>query len=474
MLMANKRRPSHAASAATPARKAAFQLVSAVRTQEVYLSSVAPMVLEGAPLSPSDKAFARLLAQGALSLQTTLDALIDRALRSPRDIKPDVRDALRLAAYEILYLHKEDHAAVDQGVELVRFFAPRATGVANYVLHRIVEEKSAFPFGDPEDSLEVAALFYGFPEWLARAIKKDIGTRNAISVMKESLEPAPVYFTANACVTSHDAIAQVLEEAAIEYATVRPFMVSDLAAPRRSDTVFQLANRADVGQEAFSKLLQEGAIVVSDLSAQSIVERAVRTLPSCNARVLEIGAGRGTKTILMQSACARVGIELAAYDVIDIKKKKLQELEQRMRAAGGMISQTFVADATKELPASEDGYDLVFVDAPCSGIGTLRRHPEIKARLAEDDPHTLAHIGQAMLERAAACVRPGGALMYATCTILKEENDKTVKRFLASPAASGFEVVPIGAKGSAYFKTPIEPHGADLHFAALFTRAGES
>ena len=447
--------------------------MSAVRTQEVYLSSVVPTVLEGTSLSPSDKAFARLLAQGALSTQTTLDTLIDRALRSPRDIKPDVRDALRLASYEILYLHKEDHAAVDQGVELVRFFAPRATGVANYVLHRIVEERDAFPFGDPEESLEVAALFYGFPEWLARAIKKDIGTRNALCMMRESLEPAPVYFAVNARVTSQDIIAHALEEAGIEYATIRPFMAPDPAVQGRADTVFQLVNRADVGQEAFSKLLREGAIVVSDLSAQSIAERAVRTLPARDARVLEIGAGRGTKTLLLQSACARAGIELASYEVIDISKKKVSELEQRVRAAGGMVSQTFVADATKELPASAGQYDLVFVDAPCTGIGTLRRHPEIKARLAEGDSRMLAHIGQAMLSQAAACVRPGGSLMYATCTILKEENEKTVKRFLASPAASGFEAVPIGAKGSAYFKTPIEPHGADLHFAALFERTGE-
>ena len=135
--MATKHRRTSASSTATPARKAALELVRRSRESHQFLSSFAPRVLESAQLESADKAFARLLAQGALSLQVTLDALINEVLRTPCDIQDDVRDALRISAYEIIYLHKEDHAAVDQGVELVRSFAPRATGVANYVLHQV-------------------------------------------------------------------------------------------------------------------------------------------------------------------------------------------------------------------------------------------------------------------------------------------------------------------------------------------------
>ena len=162
--MATKHRRTSAPSTATPARKTALELVRRSRESHQFLSAFAPRVLEAAQLEGADKAFARLLAQGALSLQVTLDALINEVLRTPRDIQDDVRDALRISAYEIIYLHKEDHAAVDQGVELVRSIAPRATGVANYVLHRIVEAKERFPEGDPETSLEAAARFYGFPD----------------------------------------------------------------------------------------------------------------------------------------------------------------------------------------------------------------------------------------------------------------------------------------------------------------------
>lgn len=430
------------------------------------MASVAARVLDEFDLDPSDRAFARLLAQGALSLQVTLDALIDRSLRSPRDIKPEVRLALRLATYEIIYLHKEDHAAVDQGVELVRYIAPRATGVANYVLHRIVEEKESFPFGDPQESLEAAALFYGFPAWLARAVKKDIGTRGALALMAGSLAPAPIWF-ANTTGLSKDDLIEVLESAGIEFNTCRP-LIDDTNA--LEDEIFQLAHRGNVGSRALLDLLKDDKVVISDLSAQSIVLRAVAALPE-EARVLEMGAGRGTKTLRFQSACAKRGILLSAYDALDISAKKLKLLASRVERAGGSVDELIAHDAMKPLDSPREPYDLIFIDAPCTGVGTLRRHPELKARLEEDDSRSLAKIGQAMLEHAAPLVRPGGSLMFATCTIFKEENEKTVKRFLASPAAAGFEVVAIGRGGAPFFKTPIEPNGADLHFACLLSKS---
>lgn len=99
-------------------------------------------------------------------------------------------------------------------------------------------------------------------------------------------------------------------------------------------------------------------------------------------------------------------------------------------------------------------------------MGTLRRHPEIKARLHKEDAKKLSATSQAMLVQAAHKVKPGSYLMFATCTIQKEENEKTVKRFLASPAGSAFEIVPLGAQGTPFFKTPFDA-GADLHFGSV-------
>ena len=144
-------------------------------------------------------------------------------------------------------------------------------------------------------------------------------------------------------------------------------------------------------------------------------------------------------------------------------------LEERVVKAGGSIASALAHDATKPLPVADEAYDLIFIDAPCTGLGTLRRHPEIKARLHKEDAKKLSATSQAMLVQAAPKVKLGGYLMFATCTILKEENEKTVKRFLASPAASAFEIVPLGAQDTPFFKTPFDT-GADLHFAALLQK----
>ena len=465
--MATKRRHASDASKATPARRAALALTRAVREQNAYLSGLAPQVFSRFQLEASDRAFAHLLAQGVVSLQTTLDAVIDEVLRSPRDIKDDVRDVLRIAAYEILYLGKEAHAAVDQGVELVRQVAPRATGVANFVLHRIVEERPRFPYGDPACSLEAATLYYGFPAWLARAIEKDIGTNNALVLMRGSLQAAPVWFTPNACRMTSGELLRFLEATKIEFNTCESLIALD--SPDQA-AIFQFVDRGNVGDPAFLTLLEEDKVVVSDLSAQSITLLAASLVPRTNARVLEIGAGRGTKTLQLQSLCAERGVSFEAYEVVDVKPRKIEQLEARIERAGGTITQALVHDATTPFPQEPGTFDLVFIDAPCTGVGTLRRHPEIKARLGEEDSASLARIGQAMLEQACALVKPEGSLLYSTCTIFKEENEQVIERFLGSSAGAVFETVAIGADGTAFFNTPITPHGPDLHFAALLRR----
>ena len=214
---------------------------------------------------------------------------------------------------------------------------------------------------------------------------------------------------------------------------------------------------------------EAGWKAISALRDTILFRDIIRRYRIKDARLLEIGAGRGVKTLLFQSECSRCNIQLAEYDALDLSVKKLSVLEERVVKAGGSIASALAHDATKPLPVADEAYDLIFIDAPCTGLGTLRRHPEIKARLHKEDAKKLSATSQAMLVQAAPKVKLGGYLMFATCTILKEENEKTVKRFLASPAGSAFEIVPLGAQGTPFFKTPFDT-GADLHFAALLQK----
>ena len=194
----NHFRPRTAKSLATPARICAFETLKLAMDKSLFVSQAFDRVMEGKKLKPEEKAFSRLLSVGTTGTVGVLDELINRVLSSPRDIKMDVRIALRISTYELFFLKKSSHAAVDQGVELVRYVSSHATGLANYALRRLSDLQIGFPFGDSEESFDVAIYEQGFPLWLGQRLKKDLGKRNALSIMKEANEPAPLYMMVNA------------------------------------------------------------------------------------------------------------------------------------------------------------------------------------------------------------------------------------------------------------------------------------
>ena len=197
-----KNPPKKPRSKASPARLAALDVVRAVRERDAFAQDVIGTRIDRSDLSSEDRAFATKLALGVVSATGTLDEIIDRALNAPSDVKPDVRDALRVSTYEIIFLGKTPHAAVDQGVELVRSFAMSASGLANAVLRKIVLMRQAFPFGDPMRDPEALARLHAFPLWLARKLIVDLGPQEALDFMRASNEQAPLFIAVNAAKTS--------------------------------------------------------------------------------------------------------------------------------------------------------------------------------------------------------------------------------------------------------------------------------
>jgi len=181
-----------------PARLLAVHVGAAARTRDAFAGDVLDARLGASGLSSEDRAFARVLSLGVASSWGTLDDVIDRCLRSPRDIEVDVRDALRVSTYEMVFLDKAGHAAVDQGVELVRAVQPKAAGLANAVLRKISVLKDDFPFGDPSSDDAALARSFAFPLWLASLLIEQMGRAAAARFMQASNTPAPVFFGVNA------------------------------------------------------------------------------------------------------------------------------------------------------------------------------------------------------------------------------------------------------------------------------------
>ena len=180
-------------SNATPARLAALDVVRTVRERNAFAQDVIAQVIDKSTMSVEDRAFATLLALGTVSARGTLDEIIDRALDTPEDIFRETRDALQISTYELIFLGKEAHAAVDQGVEMVKSFSPGpAARVANAVLHKIVRLRIDFPFGNPATDLDALARTQAFPTWMAKKLMEETGPQAAIEFMRASNEQAPL------------------------------------------------------------------------------------------------------------------------------------------------------------------------------------------------------------------------------------------------------------------------------------------
>lgn len=436
---------------ATAARRRALALLGERRRREARARDLLRGSEALSALPERDRAFATRLVLGVTAAEGALDRALGAHLRRGAHLEPRVRDALRLAAFELLYLGERSDVAVSQGVELVRGVAPRAAGLANAVLRRVADDdvpalaaaRERVASGDfgASDLALVGAL----PVWLCERALASLGPADAAAWATGALEPAGAWVAANrARLSPSDAEALLAKAGCDPVAGSVPGSFL-LGAPARL---------------APSGLVERVDVLPCDLAAQEVVLAAA---PAPGSRVLEVGQGRGTKTVLIEGAAVAAGgpCEIVAVE-LDPRKSALAA--RRMEAAGVAEHVACVAADARTLGAGDlpdvllGAFDLVFVDAPCTGTGTLARHPEIAWSLGADAPGELAALQGEILSAAAARVAPGGRLVYATCSVLAEEDEAVVEAFLASPAGAGFELVS-GAR------TSVRPN-TDTHFHA--------
>ena len=449
---------------ASPARQAALRVTSIVRERDAFAQELIHKYIDSSRMSREDRAFATRLTLGVVSSYGTLDDVINRCLDRVSDINDDVRDALRISTYEIIFLKKEPHAAVSQGVELVKTIAPKASGLANAVLRRIADKAHKFPFGDPRTDIEAFARLHAFPEWLAKRALLDLGPEDTRDYLAGSNEPAPLFVAINAAKADESEVVETIVAA-------------------HGDPVAVSVNGEDIpgcyclseGRVLFDgrvrHMIQTGQLLVSDASSQQIA-RLVLTEEK-PASLLEVGAGRGTKTVLIQSdAQRRYGSQIDEYVTVDNLEFKTNITAERAEEYGIHVSESITGDATVlDDVVGERAFDVVFIDAPCSGLVTLRRHPEIRWRLNPEKIDEFAKTGLALLKSASTHVTPGGSIVFSTCTITRAENIDVVKAFLASDEGASFSLAPIG--GAPCFNPALKPGSPDAHFAVRLVKAAE-
>lgn len=405
-----------------------------------------------ANLDPRARAQATRLAYGAVQRRRTLDWLIDGALDRPAALEPAVRDILRLGAYELAFSDGvPPRAAVDQAVRQARALrGPKArasarAGVVNAVLRRIATDGPRLLTSLDGDGAEAAALRHSMPDWIAGRLIDALGYDDAVAVMEAATRPA---------------------ETALRWNPLRgPRGRLEAGLPagwRRGD----LAPEAYVLDGAFaleSSQAWERGWAMGQSRASQLVAHVVAPRPG--ERVLDLCAAPGAKTTHM-AALAHGGARITAVELRPGRARGLGDLARRM----GAVVEVVEGDA-RDVPLP-GGYDAVLVDPPCTGLGVLSARPDARWRRREESLAPLAELQRALLRRALELARPGGRVVYSTCTLIAEENEDVV-----AAAGAPLDDLAAGHPGLAHPRMPRalltlpHRHGTDGFFIARLRAA---
>lgn len=475
--------------APSPARLLAYECLESTRKRDAFARNILDRMLDESDLDGKDKAFATRLVLGVISTSGTLDSILNGCMRSPRDVNDDVRTALRIAAYEMLFMDKAAHAAVDQGVRVVRSAVPKAAGLANAVLRKVASAKEDFPFGDPDVEMGAFSTQQGFPLWMTEKLAASYGAEDARDMIIASNEPAPVFIAVNSLRTDDERVIDRFEKAGAELV---PVTIMGKSIPG----CYWMPDPDKLHRKGVKDLLSEGSVLVSDAASQTIVQVACETaFTAKNGRgaqgplsALELCCGRGTKTILLQDRMHLVsGMQFCPFIAVDNVPYKVEVTEKRARLFDARVDAVLCADVLapsfeedlRSVEGASGGFDLVFLDAPCSGTGTLRRHPEIRWRMAPDDIIACARLELALLCKASALVAAGGVLVYSTCSAEPEEDELVIAQFMRMAESESFEVMGMDADSTTpmSFHVPLKPGMTptghpypDSHFCTVLKR----
>jgi 16S rRNA (cytosine967-C5)-methyltransferase len=424
----------------TTARSVAVETVRRVTDEDAYSTRVLPALLERSRLAPRDRALASELALGTLRHVPGLDRAIGlRATRSVARMSPGARAALRLGAYQLLFMRIPRHAAVNESVDLA---TPRERGFVNAILRKIADDPPPTAAGTTDDDIFVRT---GMSPWAVRELRLLLGDDEAEVAAEAFGERGFLSLRTNTCRTSVDAFVRGL----------RASGHSPHHAQLHPDCIL-----LDGGDPARLRGFKQGWFAVQD-QASAFVVGALD--PEPGDRVLDVCAAPGGKAAHIACMVGETGTVVAA-DVRPERAALVRSTADRL----GVAMQVVVQDGTRA--AIGGSFDRVLVDAPCSGIGSARRRPELLWRPRRGDLSSLARLQVAIAAAAADRLRPGGRLVYSVCTFPRAETDAACDALLRHRPE--LEPTPIDGPDGPQPRVRLWPHrhGSDGMFVAAFRK----
>ena len=394
----------------SPARRAALEILRRVEDTDAYSSAL--LAATDDSLNAKDRGLCHELVLGVLRQRLWLDRCIQHfGARPVEKLDRPVVLALRLGIYQLRFLTRVPAAAaVNESVNLVREAKLKsAASFVNAVLRRATREPDYDPAIGIDDPIERLTIETSHPRWLIERWVAQFGLEETAALARANNTPAPLAFRFTARVVSKRQTDLIIDE--LRAAGLEP----------RASVIAPHGWRVDRAATRLRELSRDGLIYFQDEASQMVAELLGA---QDGERVLDVCAAPGSKATLIAALAPQAMI--VAGDLHEHRTRTIKEFATNQEAENVL---TITHDATHGLPFSESSFDRVLVDAPCSGTGTLRHNPEIRWRLQPSDIPALAAKQRSILGTAAKVLRPGGTLVYSTCSLETEENEAIVSDF---------------------------------------------
>jgi 16S rRNA (cytosine967-C5)-methyltransferase len=438
-------------------REIAVEILNRIDQKGDYAEPLLDAALSGEGIpNPHDRGLLTELVYGTLRMRGRMDWIIARLYKGDAAaLESPVPNILRTGLYQLLFTDRIPHfAAVNEAVGIAKKECPAAAGLVNAILRNALREKENIAWPEmAKDPGKAIAVLHSHPRWLVERWLDRYGIDETIAICRENNTIPPLAVRVNALKTSR-------EEAISALAAER------IAAEKTRWSADGLSLAGSAAGLRETGAFRNGLIRVQDEASQLV---AHMVSPKPGERVLDLCAGAGGKTLHMAALMDNRG-EITA---IDLHPDKLRLLTAEAGRLGVTIVSTHPGDATATPESFSGAFDRVLLDAPCSGLGTLRRNPEIRWRIVSHELEKSMSLQKRLLRKAADCVKPGGLLVFSVCTVTPEENESVVADLLAARPefkripAEGIPPELIDADG--FLRTFPHRHGTDGFFGALFT-----
>ncbi len=437
------------------ARKLAFKTLYDIERNKNYSNISINKNFKNVEISDQEKGLATELIYGIIENKIYLNYIIDKLSKiKSKKMSTYVKITLWLGIYQILFLDSiKDHAAVNESVTLIKKYDKKSSGFVNAILRNVLRNKENIMNIEKEDIVGYLSIKYSYSKWIIDKWINDFGKEFTEDLLEANSDRPNIYIRVNTLKITRDELIEKLKKQGISCSKVNGI-----------DEAIMVQNLKNIES---NKLFKEGYFTIQDISSMLVGKVAN---PKENSTVLDICSAPGGKTTHLATLMNNTG-KVIARDVFEHKLKLINNSVNRLGLKNVKVENF---DALKIDNDSLDKFDYVIADVPCSGMGIIKRKPEIKYK-KEDELKDLPKIQKQILENASKYVKIGGTLIYSTCTIHDEENIDVVKSFLNEN--NNFELVIIDGinidlenQDKGYIKIYPNIHGMDGFFIAKLKR----